>query len=42
MKTTLVFGLTLLLSVGAASAGPLDPDCTAEKAVKDAARNTSN
>lgn len=29
--------MTLLLALGAANAGPLDPDCTAEKAAKSAA-----
>ena len=37
MKLNCVTGLLLVLATAAASAGPLDPDCTAEKAVKSAA-----
>jgi hypothetical protein len=40
MNRTLVaalFAASTLLSVGPAAAGPLDPDCTAEKAAKSAA-----
>ena len=37
MKLNCVTGLLLVLAAAAASAGPLDPDCTAEKAVKSAA-----
>jgi hypothetical protein len=33
----LTSAITLLLALGAVSAGPLDPDCTAEKAAKSAA-----
>lgn len=35
--TTLILALGMGLSVGLAQAGPLDPDCTAEKAAKSAA-----
>ena len=37
IKTRLGLGLALALAVTAVSAGPLDPDCTAEKAAKSAA-----
>ena len=37
VKSHLGLGLTLALAVTAVSAGPLDPDCTAEKAAKSAA-----
>ena len=40
MNRTLVvalFAASTLLSVGSTAAGPLDPDCTAEKAAKSAA-----
>jgi hypothetical protein len=37
MKLTCVAGSLLFLATAAASAGPLDPDCTAEKAAKSAA-----
>ena len=36
-ESRLALGLALALAVTAASAGPLDPDCTAEKAAKSAA-----
>jgi hypothetical protein len=36
-KSRLGLGLALALAVTAVSAGPLDPDCTAEKAAKSAA-----
>lgn len=36
-KPRLCLSLALALAVTAASAGPLDPDCTAEKAAKSAA-----
>ncbi len=36
-NSRLGFGLALVLAVTAVSAGPLDPDCTAEKAAKSAA-----
>jgi hypothetical protein len=36
-KSRLGLGLAVALAVTAASAGPLDPDCTAEKAAKSAA-----
>ena len=36
-KSRLGVGLALVLAVTAVSAGPLDPDCTAEKAAKSAA-----
>jgi hypothetical protein len=36
-KSRLGLGLALALAVTAARAGPLDPDCTAEKAAKSAA-----
>ena len=37
MKLNCVTGLLLVLATASVSAGPLDPDCTAEKAVKSAA-----
>jgi hypothetical protein len=37
MKTTTIFGLTLLIAAGTVGAGVLDPDCTAQKAAKGAA-----
>jgi hypothetical protein len=37
IKWRLGLGLALALAVTAVSAGPLDPDCTAEKAAKSAA-----
>ena len=37
VKSRLGLGLALALAVTAVSAGPLDPDCTAEKAAKSAA-----
>ena len=37
IKSRLGLGLALALAVTAVSAGPLDPDCTAEKAAKSAA-----
>jgi len=37
MKLNCVTGLLLVLATAAASAGPLDPDCTAEKAAKSTA-----
>ena len=37
IKTRLGLGLAMALAVTAVSAGPLDPDCTAEKAAKSAA-----
>jgi len=37
MKLNCVTGLLVVLATAAASAGPLDPDCTAEKAAKSAA-----
>jgi hypothetical protein len=37
LKSRLGLGLVLALAVTAVSAGPLDPDCTAEKAAKSAA-----
>jgi hypothetical protein len=37
MKLNSVAGLLLVLATASASAGPLDPDCTAEKAAKSAA-----
>jgi hypothetical protein len=37
MKLTCVAGSLLFLATAAAIAGPLDPDCTAEKAAKSAA-----
>jgi hypothetical protein len=37
MKLNCVTGLLLVLATVTASAGPLDPDCTAEKAAKSAA-----
>ena len=37
IKTRLGLGLALALAVTAVSAGPLDPDCTAERAAKSAA-----
>jgi hypothetical protein len=37
MKLNSVAGLLLALATASASAGPLDPDCTAEKAAKSAA-----
>ena len=36
-KSRLGLGLALALAVTAVTAGPLDPDCTAEKAAKSAA-----
>lgn len=36
-KVNLGMGLALALAVASASAGPLDPDCTPEKAAKSAA-----
>ena len=36
-KSRLGLGLAMALAVTAVSAGPLDPDCTAEKAAKSAA-----
>jgi hypothetical protein len=36
-KSRLWLGLALALAVASASAGPLDPDCTPEKAAKSAA-----
>ena len=36
-KLNCAAGLLLVLATAAASAGPLDPDCTAEKAAKSAA-----
>jgi hypothetical protein len=36
-KLNCVAGLLLVLATATASAGPLDPDCTAEKAAKSAA-----
>ena len=37
IKSRLGLGMALALAVTAVSAGPLDPDCTAEKAAKSAA-----
>ena len=37
IKSRLGLGLAMALAVTAVSAGPLDPDCTAEKAAKSAA-----
>ena len=37
LKLRLGLGLALALAVSAATAGPLDPDCTVEKAAKSAA-----
>ena len=37
IKLNCVTGLLLVLATTSASAGPLDPDCTAEKAAKSAA-----
>ena len=37
LKLNSVTGLLLVLATAAASAGPLDPDCTAEKAAKSTA-----
>jgi len=37
MKLNFVTGLLLVLAAATAGAGPLDPDCTAEKAAKSAA-----
>jgi hypothetical protein len=37
IKSHLGLGLAMALAVTAVSAGPLDPDCTAEKAAKSAA-----
>lgn len=42
MKTTVTaLALTLSLATGIAGAGPLDPDCTAEKAAKGAAMKST-
>ena len=40
-QLTAVFGLALTLFTGAAAAGPLDPDCTPEKAAKSAAAKST-
>ena len=37
MKLNCVAGLLLVLATATANAGPLDPDCTAEKAAKSTA-----
>jgi hypothetical protein len=37
LDSRLGLGLTLVLAVSSVGAGPLDPDCTAEKAAKSAA-----
>jgi hypothetical protein len=37
VKSRLGLGLALVLAVSSVGAGPLDPDCTAEKAAKSAA-----
>ena len=42
MKTTATgLALSLLIAASTASAGPLDPDCTAEKAAKSAAMKST-
>jgi len=37
LTSTLGLGLAMAMAITTASAGPLDPDCTAEKAAKSAA-----
>ena len=37
LTSTLCLGLAMAMAITAASAGPLEPDCTAEKAAKSAA-----
>ena len=37
LTSTLGLGLAMAMAITAASAGPLEPDCTAEKAAKSAA-----
>lgn len=37
MKPTWAFGALFAMAIASANAGPLDPDCTAEKAAKSAA-----
>ena len=37
LTSTLGLGLAMSMAITTASAGPLDPDCTAEKAAKSAA-----
>jgi hypothetical protein len=39
--TTAVLALALSIATGIAGAGPLDPDCTAEKAAKSAAMKST-
>ena len=41
MKTATALGLILSIAAGAAGAGALDPDCTAEKAAKSAAMKST-